>query len=59
MLVLDEHRTHPPAKPDLVTRMLEGVDKETGKRMSDESIKNNVGMVSWLCHSRLMKSFSS
>ena len=40
--VLQDHRTNPPEKPDLVQVMLEGRDKETGLGMTDENIKNNV-----------------
>ena len=40
--VLDDHRAHPPEKPDLVSIMLEGRDKETGKGLPDDNIKYNV-----------------
>ena len=40
--VLQDHKTNPPEKPDLVQVMLTGRDKETGVGLSDQSIKNNV-----------------
>ena len=40
--VLEEHRAHPLAKPDLVQVMLTGRDKETGQGLSDANIKQNV-----------------
>ena len=43
LTVLNDHRAHPPKKRDLVSTMLEGRDKVTGKGLPDDNIKNNVG----------------
>ncbi|KAI0694739.1 bifunctional P-450/NADPH-P450 reductase [Earliella scabrosa] len=40
--ILQDHRTHPPEKEDLVSVMLNGRDKETGLGLSDENIKYNL-----------------
>ena len=40
--VLEDHRNHPPKKPDLVSIMMNGRDKETGKGLSDDNVKRNV-----------------
>jgi cytochrome P450/NADPH-cytochrome P450 reductase len=40
--VIDERRAHPQDKKDLVNAMLDGEDPKTGKKMSDESIMNNM-----------------
>ncbi|RPD56624.1 cytochrome P450 [Lentinus tigrinus ALCF2SS1-7] len=40
--ILEEHRAHPPAKPDLVQVMLTGRDKETGLGLTDTNIKQNL-----------------
>ncbi|KAM5540807.1 hypothetical protein V8D89_005451 [Ganoderma adspersum] len=40
--ILQDHRTSPPEKPDLVQVMLTGRDTETGLGMSDQSIKQNL-----------------
>ena len=40
--VLQDHKSNPPEKSDLVQVMLTGRDKETGLGLSDENIKYNV-----------------
>ncbi|KAM5540828.1 hypothetical protein V8D89_005472 [Ganoderma adspersum] len=40
--ILQDHRTSPPEKPDLVQVMLTGRDTETGLGMTDQSIKQNL-----------------
>lgn len=40
--VLEERKTHPPQKKDILSTMIEGRDKETGLGMSEDNIKNNV-----------------
>ncbi|KAI0770686.1 fatty acid hydroxylase [Fomes fomentarius] len=39
--IIQDHRSNPPEKEDLVTVMLNGRDKETGLGLSDENIKYN------------------
>ncbi|KAJ2999753.1 hypothetical protein NUW54_g6889 [Trametes sanguinea] len=40
--ILDDHRANPPEKPDILSTMMNGRDKETGLGLSDESIKYNL-----------------
>ena len=40
--VLQDHKSNPPEKTDLVQVMLTGRDKETGLGLSDQNIKYNV-----------------
>ncbi|KAI9067866.1 fatty acid hydroxylase [Trametes sanguinea] len=40
--LIEEHKKNPPEKQDLLSIMLDGVDHKTGKRMSDESIRQNL-----------------
>ena len=41
--VIQERRNNPTDKQDLLNIMLNGEDKKTGKRLSDDSIRYNVG----------------
>ena len=45
--VLQDHKSSPPEKTDLVQVMLTGRDKETGLGLSDENIKYNVRDSYW------------
>ncbi|KAI0329045.1 bifunctional P-450/NADPH-P450 reductase [Cubamyces sp. BRFM 1775] len=40
--IIEDHRANPPEKPDVLSVMLNGRDKETGLGLSDESIKHNL-----------------
>ena len=40
--MIQERRANPIEKDDLLNVMLNGVDKKTGKKLSDESIRYNV-----------------
>ena len=40
--MIRERRENPIEKEDLLNVMLNGVDKKTGKKLSDESIRYNV-----------------
>ncbi|KAH9891895.1 bifunctional P-450/NADPH-P450 reductase [Cubamyces lactineus] len=40
--IIEDHRVNPPEKPDVLSVMLNGRDKETGLGLSDENIKNNL-----------------
>ncbi|CDO72208.1 hypothetical protein BN946_scf184970.g60 [Trametes cinnabarina] len=40
--ILDDHRANPPEKPDILSTMINGRDKETGLGLSDENIKHNL-----------------
>jgi cytochrome P450/NADPH-cytochrome P450 reductase len=40
--VLDERKRRPSDRRDLLTAMLEGVDPQTGRKMTDESIMDNL-----------------
>ncbi|KAH9937812.1 fatty acid hydroxylase [Epithele typhae] len=40
--ILEDHKIRPPAKPDLVTVMLNGVDKETREKLPEENIRANL-----------------
>ncbi|KAI0655429.1 bifunctional P-450/NADPH-P450 reductase [Cubamyces menziesii] len=39
--IIENHRANPPEKPDVLSTMLNGRDKETGLGLSDENIRNN------------------
>ncbi|KAH9932779.1 bifunctional P-450/NADPH-P450 reductase [Epithele typhae] len=40
--ILDDHRAHPPKQPDLISRMVSGIDKEAGRGLPDSSIMANL-----------------
>ena len=40
--VLEYRKANPTDKKDILNMMMNGVDKETGQKLSDQSIKNNV-----------------
>ncbi|EMD34546.1 hypothetical protein CERSUDRAFT_116692 [Gelatoporia subvermispora B] len=40
--IIQERKAHPVEKNDLLNVMLNGVDKETGKKLPDENIKQNL-----------------
>ena len=44
--VIQDRKTNPTEKQDLLNIMLNGVDNKTGKGLSDENIRCNVS--SWL-----------
>lgn len=43
--VLESRKANPTDKKDILNMMLTGVDKETGQKLSEQSIKNNVGRI--------------
>ncbi len=43
--MIQERRDNPIDKDDLLNIMLHGVDKKTGKKLSDENIRHNVSWV--------------
>ena len=44
--VIAERRANPIDKEDLLNVMLNGVDKKTGKKLSDDSVRYNVSPLS-------------
>lgn len=44
--VVDKRRRHPIDKNDLLNVMMKNTDSKTGERMTDESIINNVSLLS-------------
>ncbi len=40
--VLEDRKVNPTCRKDILSTMLSGVDKETGQKLSDDSIKRNV-----------------
>lgn len=46
--VLDDRQAHPTEKNDLLNVMLNGRDVQTGMKLSDESIKQNVRFIEFV-----------
>ena len=42
LLVLEGRKADPSGKKDILNMMINGVDKETGQKLSEDSIKKNV-----------------
>lgn len=52
--MIQDRRANPIDKEDLLNIMLNGVDKKTGKKLSDENIRHNVSNIRGRALVRLM-----